>query len=235
MASTNQEITPLTDTETTAPKGSELLFSYLRTFLRFARWKVWVSIALMVLLGFTQGIGLLMLLPFLKIIGIGDSGASGGAGAALIEKFFIETGIQLNLPVVLLLYILIVATQAFATRYQQVLNAELVNGFTLFLRNRFNRVLTYSRWLASIRLKAADITHVLTSEIGRVAGVTSQMLTLPGTIVVACVHLAVAFGISPLMTLAALVCGGFLLLIIRPFNIRVQQSGQALSPVIGPC
>ena len=131
MTSTNRKITPLTSTESTAPKGSKLLFSYLRTFIHFAGWKAWVSIALMVLLGFTQGVGLLMLLPFLKIIGIGDSGASGGAGIAWIEKFFISTGIPLNLPVVLLLYILIVATQAFALRNQQVLNAELVNGFTL--------------------------------------------------------------------------------------------------------
>ena len=176
MKSGNQITTPLTDTESTAPKGSKLLFSYLRMFLNYAGWKVWVSIALMLLLGFTQGIGLLMLLPFLKIIGIGDSGASGGAGVALIENFFIETGIPLNLTVVLALYILIVSTQALASRYQQVLNAELVNGFTLFLRNRFNRALTYTGWLTYIRTKAADITHVLTSEIGRVAGVTRQLL-----------------------------------------------------------
>ena len=219
---------PLTNIPKTSADGFKILIHYLQTFFHFAGWKAWISIALMVALGFTQGAGLLLLLPFLRVIGLGDSGVSEGPIIPWIEKFFINTGIPLNLPVVLLLYILIVATQAIATRYQQVLNAELVNGFTLFLRDRFNRVLTYSRWLTFIRLKAADITHVLTSEISRVAGVTSQMLTLPGTIVVACVHLAVAFAISPLMTLAALACGGFLLLIMRPFNIRVQQSGQAL-------
>jgi len=202
MTSDNQITTPQTDSESTAHRGSNLLFSYLRIFLRFAGWKVWVSIALMMLLGFTQGIGLLMLLPFLKIIGIGDSGASGGGGAALIEKFFIETGISLNLPVVLLLYILIVVTQALATRYQQVLNAELNNGFTLFLRNRFIQSLTYTGWLTYIRTKAADITHVLTSEIGRVAGVTRQLMVLPGNCLVVLVQLGVAFSISPPMTAA---------------------------------
>jgi len=216
------------DAESTAPKGSKLLFSYLRTFLHFAGWKTWASIALMVVLGFTQGVGLLMLLPFLKIIGIGDSGASGGAGVALIEKFFIETGIPLNLPVVLVLYVLIVTTQALATRYQQVLNAELVNGFTLFLRNRFNRALTYTGWLTYIRTKAADVTHVLTSEIGRVAGVTRQLMVLPGNLLVVLVQLGVAYSISPPMTAAAIVCGGCLLLIMRPYNLRVQLSGKAL-------
>ena len=228
MKSGNQINRPLADTESTAPKGSKLLFSYLRTFLHYAGWKVWVSISLMVLLGFTQGIGLLMLLPFLKIIGIGDSGTSGGPGIAWIENFFIDTGIPLNLPVVLILYILIVTTQALATRYQQVLNAELVNGFTLFLRNRFNRALTYTGWLTYIRTKAADITHVLTSEIGRVAGVTRQLIVLPGNFLVVLVQLGVAFSISPPMTAAAIVCGGCLLLIMRPYNLRVQQSGKAL-------
>ena len=219
---------PLTKIEKTSAEGSKLLIPYLRMFLRFAGWRVWVSMALMVLLGFTQGVGLLMLLPFLKIIGIGDTGASGGADAALIEKFFIETGIPLNLPVVLILYILIVSTQALATCYQQVLNSELINGYTLFLRNRFNQALTYTGWLTFVRTKASDITHVLTSEIGRVAGVTQLLMTLPGNILVALVHLGVAFSISPPMTAAALVCGGCLLLVMRPYNRRVQQSGKAL-------
>jgi hypothetical protein len=87
---------PLTDNEKTSSEGSKLLISYLRTFLRFAGWKVWISIALMVLLGFTQGIGLLMLIPLLRIIGIGDPGGSGGQVFTFIKDLFHGTGIPLT-------------------------------------------------------------------------------------------------------------------------------------------
>ena len=219
---------PMTPNEKISSESSKLLVPYLRRFLRFAGWKLGISIALMVLLGFTQGIGLLMLIPLLRVIGIGDPGASEGHVFTFINNFFQGAGIPLTLPVVLIFYILIVAAQAMAIRYQQVLNAELTNGFTQYLRNRFNRALTYTDWLTYIRTKAADIIHVLTSEIGRVAGVTQQVMVIPGNILVACVQLGVAFSISPQMTAAAIICGGCLLIVMRPHNRRIQQSGKAL-------
>jgi ATP-binding cassette subfamily C protein len=228
MATGDQRNLRLTNADRTASEGSKPIISYLRKFVRFAGWKIWIFIALMVLLGFTQGIGLLMLLPLLGIIGIGDSGAPEGQILTVIKEFFFETGIPLNLPAVLVFYILIVAIQAMATYYQQVLNAELTNGFTQYLRNRFNQALTYTGWLTHIRTRAADITHVLTSEIGRVAGITQQVMVVPGSVLVAAVQLGVAFSISPPMTAVALVCGGCLLLVMRPYNRKVQLAGKAL-------
>jgi ATP-binding cassette subfamily C protein len=82
--------------------------------------------------------------------------------------------------------------------------------------------------LSFVRTKSSDYVHVLTSEIGRVAGTTQQMLTLPGYILVGSVQVGVAFSISPAMTSAALLCGAMLFALMLPFNRKVQQSGQAL-------
>ena len=202
--------------------------AYLRMFIRFGRRKLWVSLALMILLGFTQGIGLLMLVPLLRIIGVGDSGEGGGQEFSFIRDFFHETGIPLTLPVVMALYFLLVVVQASATYYQSVLNSQLINGFTLFLRTRFIRALTYGKWMSFVRTKSSDYVHVLTSEISRVAGTTQMVLTLPGYILVACVQVGVAFSISPAMTSAALLCGAILFALMLPFNRKIQKSGQAL-------
>jgi len=220
-------------TEPRSPGGSELLLGYLRLLLRFAPWKVWISIALMVVLGFTQGIGLLMLVPALRIIGIGDTGEEVGQASAWLVDLFQRTGIPLTLPVILVFYVLLVAVQAMATQYQQILNAELINGFTLFLRDRFSSALAHARWMTFVRARAADFTHVLTSETGRVASATRMMLSLPGHVLIACVQVGVAFTISPALTAAALACGACLLVVMIPYNRRVQQSGQALRDSTG--
>jgi ATP-binding cassette subfamily C protein len=219
---------PPSDSRKARPGGSKHLTSYLGMYLRLNSWKTWISVVLAVLLGLTQGIGLLMLIPLLRMIGIGSSGSAGGESMAFLQDLLSKASIPLNLPSVLTIYLLIVAFQAMLTRYQKVLNAELVNGFTLFLRNRFNQALAYSEWMTFVRTRAADFTHTLTSEIGRVAGATQLLLNLPGSALIAAVHLAVAFKVSPVMTGAVLIFGSCLILMMLPYNRRVQKSGEAL-------
>jgi ABC-type multidrug transport system fused ATPase/permease subunit len=228
MTSDRNGSQPFSDTLDKGPGASSYLMAYLRLFIRFGKRKLWVSLALMILLGFTQGIGLLMLVPLLRIIGVGDSAEGGGQEFSFIRDFFHETGIPLTLPVVLVLYFLLVVVQASATYYQSVLNSELVNGFTLHLRTRFNQALTYTKWMSFVSTKASDFIHVLTSEIGRIAGTTQLFLSLPGYVLIACVQIGVAFRISPAMTGAALLCGSSLFILMLPYNRRVQKSGKAL-------
>ena len=46
--------------------------TYIKELLIFARLKALAAFLLLIFLGLTQGVGLLMLLPFLHLIGLGD-------------------------------------------------------------------------------------------------------------------------------------------------------------------
>ena len=47
--------------------------SYLFSFLRYTGEKAWVSLSMMVLLGLSEGVGLIMMIPFLQLLGLDRS------------------------------------------------------------------------------------------------------------------------------------------------------------------
>ena len=204
-----------------------MLTHYLKTLFRYAGIRAWISLGLMVFLGLTQGVGLLMLIPFLGLIGLGGGESPGGL-AAHVGRVFAGVGLPLTLWSILCVYVGIVAVHAVATRYGTVLNAKIVHGFTQVLQNNLYRALCRAEWLCFLRTRSSDVTHALTSDLGRVGFATQQLLQLMGTVIIAGVHIAVALMISIPMTLFALACGGGFLLVLRPFNRRSNTFGKRL-------
>lgn len=82
-------------------------------------------------------------------------------------------------------------------KVRDVLNVEIVEGFTQFLRDRLYEKLMRLDWLSFTRIRAADVTHVLTAGLEMVGYGTQQFLLLIGTAVIAAVHIGVALTISP--------------------------------------
>jgi len=208
-------------------KQPSLFWPYMSAVCRYARGKAAVSLLLLIVLGLAQGIGLFMIIPLLHLIGFGGAADSGGV-TAFIGRSLAWLGLPLTLPAILCIYVALVASSAVASRFRDVLNMEIVQGFTYFLRNDLYEDLTRVDWLSFTRTRAADITHVLTQGLEMVGAATQQLLMLVSTLVIAGVNLGVAFTLSPAMTALALVTGALLLLILRPFNRQVMHSGEEL-------
>ena len=204
-----------------------ILTHYIKTLFQYAGIRAWISLGLMVLLGLTQGVGLLMLIPFLRLIGLGG-GEGPGDLAAQIGRIFAGVGLPLTMSSILCVYVGIVAAHAMVTRYREVLNTKIIYGFTQVLRNSLYQALCRTEWLCFLRTRGSDVTHVLTSDLQRVGFATQQLLQLIGTVIIAGVHIAVALIISVPMTLFALACGGGFLLVLRPFNRRSNTFGRRL-------
>jgi ATP-binding cassette subfamily C protein len=198
---------------------------YIKTLFRYAKLRAWISLALEVFSGLTQGVGLLMLIPFLGVIGLG--GTEGSSSLAIrVDKIFAWLGLPLTLSSILCVYVVIVAVHAAVARYREVLNARIIYAFTEELRNRLYLGLCRAEWLCFLKTKASDVTHVLTADIQRVGFATQQLLLLVGTIILAGVHVAVAMMISIPMTLFAMACGGAFLVALRPLNRRAHRAGE---------
>jgi ATP-binding cassette subfamily C protein len=206
--------------------------TYIKELLSFARLKAVAALLLLIFLGLTQGIGLLMLFPFLHLIGLADGRGSTAGYIDFVGHLFQDMGIPLTLPVILCAYIGIVSLHTVAKRWETVLNAEITQGFTRFLRDRLYTAVAQANWLFITRNKSSDITHVLTSELDRVGSGTYHFLMLISTGVIAAVHLGLAFMLSVPMTALALACAAILLLLLRSQNRKSHAAGKTMSTTV---
>lgn len=209
-----------------------MLRTYITELFLFARLKAVGSLFLMIFLGLTEGIGLLMLIPFLHLLGLAEVQGTVGVFVAFIGDLFRAVGLPLTLPAILCAYIGIVSLHTIAKRYQAILNAEMIHGFTRFLRNRLYNSLAQADWLFITRNKSADITHILTSELDRVGAGTLHFLLLISTGAVAAVHVGLAVMLSVPMTALALGCAVALLWLLRSQNQRSHLAGKAMSQTV---
>ena len=194
---------------------------------RYARGRAALSLFLTTVLGLAQGIGLFMLIPMLHLIGFGGTDDTGGV-TYVVDRILARLGFPLTLPAVLGIYLVLVAGHAAASRFRDVLNTEIIQGFTCFLRNDLYEDLTRVDWLSFTRIRASDITHVLTAGLEMVGFGTQQLLLLVSTMVIAGAHFGVALTLSLAMTALALGVGALLLLVLRPFNRRAMHTGEKL-------
>src|SRR6188474_2460069 len=98
--------------------------SYIRYFLEHARYKAVAALALTVLLGFLEGSGLLLLLPLLSLLGVGQ-GQPSNLVASAIPALLRVLGIPFTLPIVLGLFVLFTTGQFWLRRWLDVFVAGI--------------------------------------------------------------------------------------------------------------
>jgi ATP-binding cassette subfamily C protein len=205
------------------PKN-KLFLEYLRELFRQAGKKAYFAIVVLIVMGLTQGVGLLMLIPFLQLIGIGDSAPEGIV--AIIGKIWRFTGLPLSLPAVLVVYVGIVSLYAVIQRWSTILNSKLSHAFTRKLRDDLFRAMARVQWLRFIQIRGSDINHVMTSNLATIDSGTYGLFALISTIFVVFVHIGIAMMLSFPLTCVAIVSSGLLLLVLRPLNRRSYELGE---------
>ena len=205
-----------------------ILFSdYIKLLVRFGGYRVPVLMGMTLLLGLTQGVGLVMILPFLHLIGINASASTAGQieTYASILKY---PGFGFTLFSLLCIYLAVIIAHAFAARYRSILAASIVNGFNQYLRNRLYTRFCHADWLCFLETRNADITHVLVSDIQKVSQGTQMFFQWFVSWIIVIIHLIYSFSVSTPMTFCALIIGVFLLFVLRPFNRRAVRYGASL-------
>jgi ATP-binding cassette, subfamily C, bacterial len=213
-----------------APKNREnLLLSYVKVLIGYARWQMALALGLLILVGLTEGIGLLMLVPFLHLVGFAQDGTTPTGIVTIANQLFATINLSLTLPTVLCLYIGLISFRAFLVRWREVLLTEIRLGFVDHLRIQLYQAIGRANWLFLLKKRSSDLTHVLTSDINRVGEGTYFFLTIIVSGFVAAIHIVVAFQLSALMTLIALITGSLLLLILWPQVHRAKILGEQLT------
>ncbi len=197
---------------------------YVEDVFKSAGLRGGLAVAALIVVGLTEGVGLLMLIPFLQLIGVGDSAPTGVV--AFIGRVWGWSGLPLTLPAVLLVYAVIVSLYAAAQRWSTLLNSRTAHAFTRGLRNRLFEALARMQWLDFTRMKSAEIYHVLTTNLTAIDNGVYSLFALISMIFIMAVRIAIAFALSVPMTVTALVGSALLLLVLRPLNRQSYTLGE---------
>ncbi len=203
---------------------NELFREYVRELFDHAGTRAYFAILVLVAVGLTQGVGLLMLIPFLQLIGIGDSAPTGIVAA--IGTVWNFTGLPLNLPAVLLVYIGIVTLYAAAQRWSTILNSKLSHAFTRKLRDDLFSAMARVQWLRFMQIRGSEINHVMTTNLTTIDNGTYGLFALISNIFVVIVHIGIAMMLSVPLTCVAIASSAILLIVLRPLNRRSYALGE---------
>jgi ATP-binding cassette, subfamily C, bacterial len=171
------------------------------------------ALALNALAGLTEGIGVLALVPLLKLLGIGD-------GAAPLDPWVFA--------LVLAGYVLLAGGAALIGRARNLTAQALTLEFLDRLRADLHAAVLNMEWRAFRKRRAADLQQVMTGEIGRIHGAVIALGDLLGA-ALAMPFLAVAAVIlSPALTAAALAVVIVAALATRGLGARGWRLGREL-------
>ncbi|MFZ0430050.1 MAG: ABC transporter transmembrane domain-containing protein, partial [Acidobacteriota bacterium] len=200
-------------------KGPETQFG---RFLADAGYRVVLFLILTVCAGLFQGAGLLLLVPLLQIIGIGQTGGTTGSIARWIGRGFASLGLPLDLPLILAAFVVLMTVQAFFLFGQSVLGTSLVQSFLRSIRNNLFRSVATAP-LSQLRgRRASDLLHLMTHDVTQIGIGSQRAMNLVRDLILSLVFVVLSLAISVPLCLLALLCGGVLLALLRPLN-RISE------------
>lgn len=200
-------------------------FTLFRSFLDHAGRRIVLSAGLLVAVTLLEAAGLLSLVPLIQTLGLGEVQMPGQL-AGVWRRLFEVVGLKPSFELVLLAFVGLLIGQAALKRWADQLNARIEASYVSHLRESLYAALVEARWLTFTRLRAADLTRSLTTEVDQAGHAAQQAVALVGVIGLALVHLTMAVLLSPPLTALALLCGVGLALALRPFNRRAHAAGK---------
>lgn len=201
-----------------------ILLHYFRDFLRLSRWRVAVFIGLTLISSLLQGVGLLMILPFLQILGVIETTAAMPGFVRALVDLWQSSFIPFTLGSALAGYFLLVSSVAVLRYVQTCHERRLTVEFTRHRRARLFRLVIGASWPFLAALKRSDLQLHLRRDIGQVEGVINQTLKLSVQLMVGGVYVLVALQLSPALTLFCFLGGGMILLILRPLRRWIERA-----------
>lgn len=201
-----------------------ILFFYKKIH-HFAGASLYLTLIAMGTMSLLEGAAILMLLPMLSAAGVVDLDLSSTPLAPLLDWMRLMPGEYL-LPAVLIIYILIVVIQQLLTRKVQLKHAAIQFGFLREVRMKLYEAMIRARWEFHLQKRNSDLTHLLLTETAKTSAGTNAFLQLMSQFLFASIQIAIAFWLSPSITIFVLLSGLILLLFSRNFIKKSVKLGQ---------
>ena len=199
----------------------------LRSFkllFRYQPGKLLLLFLLTLFLGVNQGFSVVLLIPFLKLLDVGEPETSNGL-VGFFNTMIERTGISLNLETVLVSYAVILVLIALLLYVKTIFQARYQQDFTYQIRRRLFKKIILSDWTSLNSKSKHNHLQVLTEEVPKLTDYYYFYLKMLTTLVIVSAHLVFALFISVKFTLLVLLAGLFSFLFMRKFLFKSHKYG----------
>ena len=182
-----------------------------RAFLTILLWNIGVSVL--------SGVGIVMLIPLLNMLQIGDS---------RLPAWFMAFSYPLQVGLLLAGYVLLVTVKALLSRALSIRENAFIEETGMALREKLYAAVSGASWESLSARKDTDIINLFTSQCGQVSYGIAEVIHFLASIVSAAVQMAIALMMSPPVT--ALVCfmGACMLAIFLPLRKKSRAYGDEM-------
>ncbi|MBS1817535.1 MAG: ABC transporter ATP-binding protein [Acidobacteria bacterium] len=187
------------------------------------------ALGLSLLTALLEGSGAMLLVPLLAMIGLDVANGGVSRIAGVVRTVLGHLHVPVTLGPVLLLYVATVSAQAVLGRWQTLATARLEHGYVAHLRRVLCEAWVRSEWSWQGRWRGADVAHVIIQQVDRAGLGVYQLMSAVSMLVVSLVYLAIAFRVSPTMTVVVCGAAAVVLVLLRGDVARSEQEGQALT------
>ncbi|MDO7907225.1 ABC transporter ATP-binding protein [Paenibacillus sp. JX-17] len=201
---------------------------YLKKLYSVTGSRLLLNMLLMIIISVVEGFSIYMLIPMLGVIGLFGS-ASGSYSLPLLSGVMDSISGILNLPVVLGLFVVLLAGQAFLQRYQSIMNTTIQQRFIQTLRYETYKGILQSRWSFFLQKRKSDFIHMLTTEIARISQGTTVFLSLTSSLVFTLIQIGLAFWLSAKLTALVIASGLIIFLVLRRYVKKAKKLGDQTS------
>ncbi len=170
--------------------------SLIKDVFLFSSFKAFLTLAFMVLVGVTNGLGIAVLIPLLQIAGFGEVSEPGGYLSKVVVKFFSLFNLSPSLAGVLIVFFIIFLSTAILQYQQLKLSSALSHNYSAYLRGRLYENMFNAQWPFFIMKKMAHSANILTVEAQRIRIALDSLIRIVSESFITIAYIVLAFLIS---------------------------------------
>ncbi|MEH7444060.1 ABC transporter ATP-binding protein [Bacillus sp. JJ1122] len=201
---------------------------YIKQLFKYSGSILYWNIVGMALIGFIEGLSILLLVPLLSFSGIMNLD-SGGHTLENYLGFWNLMPEALRFPFILLAYVLLISGQNLVDRNLNIRNVKIAHGFIGKLRIDTYEGLLSANWGFYTKKRKSDLINIMTIELARVSGGVYQFIQLLTSIIFSIIQIGFALWLSAKMTLFVLLSGLILSFFSRKFIKQAKKLGKKTS------
>lgn len=204
---------------------SQGTFGLIRAFTTAYKLRTAVMLTCLIVAGFVEGIGVMTLLPVIEVLSGQASQSQSSELAEVIRELFHSLDLELTIASLLVLLAVMMVTKAIF-----LLVAMLQAGFTVAqvttdLRRRVIDAVLDAEWRYFVDHPIGAVSNSIATESQRAAQAYYAACLMMAELIQVMVYAFVAFTISPMVTIGALVASPLMFLIFSPLIRHAKQAG----------
>lgn len=177
---------------------------------------------------FMEGFRIMMIIPLLAVIGIGDDSTQlhGGAVGKLGLKAMQAMGVEPSLVPVLILFLLISGILGLVRLFVQYLTARTSRDIVVMWRSALMNALLYSNWVKFKDQQRGKVSEIIVNEVRRVGQLQVQIVGLISGLTLLIIYSSLSLLTDFKITIIVFACFALFLVMNKVFSKRSQDLGK---------